>query len=351
MFIGQPLTENERQALVAVNDVEAEVDEDTKNFLISNGLDQQLASHIAHLFTRDPLVIFNDSIVLDDSTTMEHFENIQSTNWRTIRWKPPVLGADTNGGPGWRVEFRPLEVQLTDFENAAYAIFVVLLSRSLLAMGHSFYMPMSLVEENMNRSMKKDAVLTQKFWFNRNSLGKIPLADFESDILAQAVCNHDIAEMSLDEIMNGGNSFCGLIPSVEWYLEALGCDSATMSQISPYLDLLRKRASGKLPTTARWIRNFVKSQSMGPDTSYLSSEVADKLMQVCEDIGLGCFDTAELNGMSITEKTKKKEFYDCCFSGSNSAQILLGLPGAANAVSFVCPGVNKTSNSQSLCEG
>ena len=27
--------------------------------------------------------------------------------------------------PGWRVEFRPLEVQLTDFENAAFAVLYV----------------------------------------------------------------------------------------------------------------------------------------------------------------------------------------------------------------------------------
>ena len=47
-------------------------------------------------------------------------QNIQSTNWQTVRFKPPPV----NSKIGWRVEFRPMEVQLTDFENAAFAVFI-----------------------------------------------------------------------------------------------------------------------------------------------------------------------------------------------------------------------------------
>ena len=36
------------------------------------------------------------------------FQNIQSTNWQTMRFKPPPSGQDI----GWRVEFRPMEVVL-----------------------------------------------------------------------------------------------------------------------------------------------------------------------------------------------------------------------------------------------
>ena len=48
-------------------------------------------------------------------------QNIQSTNWQTMRFKPPP----PNTKIGWRVEFRPMEVQLTDFENAAFTTFLV----------------------------------------------------------------------------------------------------------------------------------------------------------------------------------------------------------------------------------
>lgn len=79
----------------------------------------------AHLFIRDPLVIYEDKIVLDDETHSDHFENIQSTNWQTVRFKPPPPGSPI----GWRVEFRPMEVQFSDFENAAFSVFAVLLTR------------------------------------------------------------------------------------------------------------------------------------------------------------------------------------------------------------------------------
>jgi len=38
------------------------------------GIDSFLAKHIAHLFIRDPLVIFAESIDQDDSVSSDHFE-------------------------------------------------------------------------------------------------------------------------------------------------------------------------------------------------------------------------------------------------------------------------------------
>lgn len=124
------------------------------------GLDELLSKHIAHLFIRDPLVIFSETIEQDDTSSSDHFEvwfshpnyrqpdilthmtqNIQSTNWQTLRFKPPP----PNSSIGWRVEFRSMEVQLTDFENAAFAIFVVLLSRAILYFNLNFYVPISKV--------------------------------------------------------------------------------------------------------------------------------------------------------------------------------------------------------------
>ena len=58
-----------------------------------------------------------------------------------MRFKPPPLGSDI----GWRVEFRTCEVQITDFENAAYTVFIVLLTRALLSFDLNLYMPLSKV--------------------------------------------------------------------------------------------------------------------------------------------------------------------------------------------------------------
>ena len=69
------------------------------------------------------------------------YQNIQSTNWQSMRFKPPP----PNSTIGWRVEFRPLEVQLTEFENAAFVVFVVLLTRAILSFKLNFYIPISKV--------------------------------------------------------------------------------------------------------------------------------------------------------------------------------------------------------------
>lgn len=38
-----------------------------------------------------------------------------------------------------------MEVQMTDFENAAFAVFIVLLSRAIITMNVNFYIPISKV--------------------------------------------------------------------------------------------------------------------------------------------------------------------------------------------------------------
>lgn len=145
------------------NDNPLPVDEKVKKRLESAGIDPLLSTHLAHLFIRDPLVIFSEMVDQDDKESMDHFENIQSTNWQTMRFKPPPPG----GQIGWRVEFRSMEVQVTDFENAAFSVFIVLLTRAILSFGLNFYIPISKVDDNMKRAHCRDAVQTQKYFFRK----------------------------------------------------------------------------------------------------------------------------------------------------------------------------------------
>lgn len=110
----------------------------------SKGVDTLLAKHYAHLFIRDPLVIFNELLDQNNLTSSDHFENIQSTNWQTMRFKPPPPSMPSIG---WRVEFRSMEIQKSDFENAAFSVFIVLLTRTILSFGLNFYVPLSKVSE------------------------------------------------------------------------------------------------------------------------------------------------------------------------------------------------------------
>eukprot|EP01035_Chromulina_nebulosa_P020933 gene20933-27133_t len=340
-YLNKPSSKDEEIAIRRLNDIDAGIDSSAFELLRSNpNIDETLASYIAHLFIRDPLVIFEDSIYLDDQAVLDHFENIQSTNWRTIRWKPPVLSvgieaerrkrindhkkipfnvfndqSDDNSastdinsfGPGWRVEFRPLEIQLTDFENAAYTITIVLLARSLLAMGYNFYLPMSKLEENFRRSQLIDAVLNEKFYVNRlsyysNRIGEIHCPD-----------DSDVVEMSIDEIINGSEdkNHLGVIPAIKNYLNALGCNKKTLDQLYKYLSLISDRASGKLPTAARWMRNYVKSHEHHDiNKDDVSFETIKDLLKLCNDIGLGRADASRLVGNANIEKLCKENAHE-----------------------------------------
>lgn len=70
MFINRPKTEKERTNLAALNDVPVDFNENAFAQLTEAGIDPTLATHVAHLFTRDPLVIFDDAIFLNNSESM-----------------------------------------------------------------------------------------------------------------------------------------------------------------------------------------------------------------------------------------------------------------------------------------
>ena len=46
----------------------------THALLWETGIDAHLARHVAHLFIRDPLVVFSESINQNDSVSNDHFE-------------------------------------------------------------------------------------------------------------------------------------------------------------------------------------------------------------------------------------------------------------------------------------
>jgi glutamate--cysteine ligase catalytic subunit len=128
------------------NDILCPIDPAVKARLRGAGVDENLAHHIAHLFCRDPISAFEGMIELNDEECTDHFESIQSTNWQTCRWKPPPpRHSPEDPHIGWRTEFRSMEVSMTDFENAAFTVFVVLVTRVLLAFDLSFYIPLSKV--------------------------------------------------------------------------------------------------------------------------------------------------------------------------------------------------------------
>eukprot|EP00163_Fabomonas_tropica_P020853 TRINITY_DN36761_c0_g1_i1.p1 TRINITY_DN36761_c0_g1~~TRINITY_DN36761_c0_g1_i1.p1 ORF type:complete len:692 (-),score=111.14 TRINITY_DN36761_c0_g1_i1:95-2089(-) len=265
-------------------DLGAWYDEATYQKCIEAGIDDRLARHFAYLFIRDPLVIYRERVELDDTKASDHFENIQSTNWNTVRFKPPPPGTNI----GWRVEFRPMEVQLTDFENAAFTVFSVLLSRVILSFDLNLYMPLSKVDENMQRAHARDAIHTQKFWFRRHVTAR--RAGF--CVPTEVCCEHsggesddELLELTLNEIINGKEGVCaGLIELVNSYLDTIIIDWDCRMVVDQYLDLISKRASGELLTCASWMREFVLKHPSYKQDSVVADDIAYDLLRRMDDI-------------------------------------------------------------------
>ncbi|XP_064457194.1 glutamate--cysteine ligase catalytic subunit-like [Ornithodoros turicata] len=148
------------------NDVPMACDAKVYQALRSANVEEPLARHLSHVFIRDTLCLFSEKLKQHDNIDFDHFENLQSTSWHSLRFKPPPPKSSI----GWRVEFRPTELQMTEFENAAYVVFVVLLTRVILTFDLDLIVPISKVDENMKIAQKRDAVLTEKFWFRKDIL-------------------------------------------------------------------------------------------------------------------------------------------------------------------------------------
>ncbi|CAI7609081.1 hypothetical protein PCG10_008858 [Penicillium crustosum] len=278
------------------------VDEDIKKRLMDGGMDDLLATHFAHLFIRDPLVIFSEDLEELDLNKSDHFENLQSTNWQHMRFKPPPPDKDDIG---WRVEFRSMEIQITDFENAAFSIFIVLITRAILSFDLNFYIPIQRTTENMETAHARNAVLDRKFWFRKDPFPRrVPRSAQQStngstfsSTTSSAVntpppspplgpVETEFDLMTIDDIVNGcaDGSFPGLIPLVESYLNSVNVDVETRCFLASYLDLIRKRADGTLWTGARWMREFVSKHPGYKQDSVVSEEITYDLVKAVEEM-------------------------------------------------------------------
>jgi glutamate--cysteine ligase catalytic subunit len=268
------------------------IDEDLKKRLIEGGMDDVLATHFAHLFIRDPIVVFAEDLQELDLNKADHFENLQSTNWQHMRFKPPPVGSDI----GWRVEFRPMEIQITDFENAAFSIFIVLITRAILSFNLNFYIPITRVSENMETAHARDAVSEQKFWFRKDPFSPPPPSSSRTGASTPAdspsrpatplgPVEDEFEQMSINEIINGQHDgFPGLIPLVESYLNSMNVDVETRCDLARYLDLIRKRADGTYWTAAKWIRHFVQTHPSYKKDSVVNDEITFDLVKAAEQI-------------------------------------------------------------------
>lgn len=115
----------------------------------------------------------------------------------------------------------------------------------------------------MQKAQKRNACRDQKFWFRKDITGKKAtnghaengVGSEESHQNGKASDEFEL--MTIDQIINGKDSFPGLVPLIHSYLSSMDVDADTHCTIQQYLRLIQRRASGELLTTASWIRQEV----------------------------------------------------------------------------------------------
>ena len=201
---------------------------------------------------------------------------------QSMRFKPPPPNSDI----GWRVEFRPCDLQFNDFENAAICCFVVILTRVIISFRYNLLIPISLVDENMKRAQKRDAITSQKFYFRKNintlADGSHPILDGKGRKVCFLSAKPDIEEFTMDEIFNGcpEKDFPGLLAFVKEYMGSLEIDTDTACCLTRYWNYLRDKAMGKLRTNARFMRDYIRSHPDYKQDSIISEKIQYDLLEV-----------------------------------------------------------------------
>ncbi|PFH51144.1 hypothetical protein AMATHDRAFT_80430 [Amanita thiersii Skay4041] len=269
------------------NDIPVQYDAKTYEQLRQHGLDELISKHVACIFARQPLIAYMDDFEEDDITNSNHFESMNSTVWQAMRLKPPQGSL-----LGWRVEFRTIEASITDFESAAYAIFIVLMSCAILHYDLNLYVPISKVLDNMSSAQRRDAVMREKFTFRR-VIHRDP-AQSGQNPFGSATTEYE--EMSLNEIFNGSESkgFPGLAKFVEDYIDTKDIEEDIRNQLLRYVGLIREKAKGTIATTATWIRNFVRSHPDYRFDSIINETIGFDLMMTVDKIARDELHVSEL---------------------------------------------------------
>lgn len=291
----------EENNLSYYNDINPPLYKDGYDILLKNGVDDLMARHIASLFIRDPILVYkseeedHEDFIENKTCSHSHmditstglqesipdnihpifytddFENIQSSNWRSMRFKLPAQNGHVSE-KGWKIEVRPMEIQPTAFENASWCIFVVLLSRSIVEYKANFYIPLSLVDENFRRA---------NLLFNdeKDYLSKIP-KDRATFYYRSNIFSSDkavISEGTLEEIFLGTSSYSGIFYMVEKYVKEQGF----IEQLAPYLKFVKQRLTGELLSVSDFIRRFViRHESYGHDSDVPENIIDDLIGEI-----------------------------------------------------------------------
>ena len=128
-----------------------------------------------------------------------------------------------------------------------------------------FIVPISKVDENMERAHSVDGILTEKFWVKTKGAVKGYENHLqETDYLVSNMESREeeqemLEELTMEQILSGSDNFEGLISLFNKYMEINEWTNMQKEEINGFMTFLLFRAQGKIPTGARMMRDFVQN--------------------------------------------------------------------------------------------
>ena len=194
-----------------------------------------------------------------------------------------------------------MDIQLTDFENAALTVFLGLLVNFINESSLDFVLPISKVDEGMLRCQDQDAIIKQKFWF------RVDLFDDQKDYMKNQLVETNflkssdttrspeqriVKELYIWQILEGDPTVHptftkGLTKLFQEYMTIKQWPQEQIKETNTYLDFLTKRARGQIPTGAKFIRDFVLNHPLYKHDSIVTNDIAYDLVSMIDSLESG----------------------------------------------------------------
>ena len=261
---------------------------------IDSGISENLATHFCNLLVRDPLAIFDKKINITDENDMTHFENINSSNWNSLRFKLP-RPADKEHS--YKIEIRTCDLQLTPFENTSIIHFIINLYNIILKNNSNFIIPITKVDKNFENAYCNDAINTQKFWWRINCFDNIDLNKDNFDYIKDE--KENIILLTINEILNGVKeyNYPGLIPVIKKEINNNpNYDENIRQNLLKFANHMEKKAKGEIWTDAKYIRKFISEHPKYNKDSIITEEINYDLINHLLEIQNGNLKPKELFG-------------------------------------------------------
>ena len=271
------------------------INEEYYKQFIDEGISENLATHFCNLCVRDPLVVFDEKININDENDMTHFETINSTNWNSLRFKFP---RPSDHDFSYKIEIRTSDLQLTPFENTSIIHLIINLYKIIILNKCNFIIPITKVDENFENGYERDAINTKKFWWRINCFdNSINLNDDNFNYLEDE--QNNIKLLTINEIFNGAKeyNYPGLLNFIKD--EIKNCNKTDISKkenLYKFVDYLEKKTKGEIWTDAKYIRNFVDNHPKYNKDSIITEEINYDLIMHLLDIQNGLIKPKELLG-------------------------------------------------------